>query len=338
MTSNQIVPSPHLVRLVADALGLASSSEFAITSTTDVNQGRGVFSDVVRVEVESSTGQELAAWSLVVKSPASGPAGNAARASGACRREALAYENLLGSTPVRSPRFWLASHHDDGGVDLVLEDLSGFRRVDQLDGLEVSDALSTVRSLRRLHDAWSAKERLQHLIDLDVRQSTPASFDPVALDKGVKALSQTWASALSSEQFDAFCAMAARRKHLIDVFNQNPPTLCHGDPRADNLVFDSNNEPVLFDWQQISIQPGAADLAWLAATSLDPAVRRDCEHLLIDSYGTTMTAYRQAMVLPGLAVLLLAQRPLDDARTRLMVSTSLDRIGSALVDLAVADQ
>ena len=114
-----------------------------------------------------------------------------------------------------------------------------------------------------------------------------------------------------------------------------PPTLCHGDPRADNLAFDADGIPVLYDWQQLAVQFGAADLAWLVSTSLTPATRRDSLEDIIEVYGTTIDELRLGLVLPGLAVLLLCQRETADDRTRRFIAASITRIGSALVDLDV---
>ena len=338
MASKPTTTSPHLVGLVAEALGAKSPSDIEITSTIDANEGRGVFSDVTRVGVRSLTRRPLPVDSVVVKSPSLGPTGDAARASGACAREALAYRELLRHTPVRAPKLWLAKDDGSGGVSLVLEDLCAYRRVDQITGLDEDDALSVVGALSSLHNEWRSKDRLELLDTHKVRKSAPKGFAPESLENGVKALAQNWAASIAPQHLRAFYAMAERRDHLIEVFNEGPPTLCHGDPRADNLVFDTDGQAVLFDWQQIAVQPGAADLAWLAATSLTSETRTSAQAALIKQYGTTVEAFRKAMVLPGLAVLLLAQRQINDRRTQVMVATSLSRIGAALVDLDVPAQ
>ena len=122
-------------------------------------------------------------------------------------------------------------------------------------------------------------------------------------------------------------------------------TLCHGDPRADNVVFAEDDRAVLFDWQQMAVQFGEADLAWLLSTSTTPETRRDVEADVIASYAlargqnaaTTWERYRLGMVLPGLAVLFLAQRETADERTEQLIATSLERIGIAVDDLAAAE-
>ena len=80
---------------------------------------------------------------------------------------------------------------------------------------------------------------------------------------------------------------------------------------------------MLFDWQQIAVQFGEADLAWLMATSLDPEVRRAGHEDLVGAYGADIDRLRLGFVLPGLAALMLAQRTADHPRTRRFIATSL---------------
>jgi hypothetical protein len=74
-------------------------------------------------------------------------------------------------------------------------------------------------------------------------------------------------------------------------------------------------------------------VAWLAATSLQTETRRAEEFALLAEIGGDRDRYRLAMALPGLAVLLLAQREIDSERAERFVRTSLSRIAAAVVDL-----
>jgi hypothetical protein len=320
-------------RLIRLAFG--PPGPYAIDGLSDANQGRGVFSRVVRVRLSWAEGPEVAARpaSVVAKVPAAGPNGAAAVASGACRREALAYSRLLPTSPIGSPRAWLVDHGPGDRAGFVLEDLGPLRAVDQLDGLAPEDCLAVSHALHRFHRHWQDPAR--HT-GLGVRHATPAAIAPDALARGLQALAGRWAADLDAARLRAFRGLVARRQALVEAFvRAGPPTLCHGDPRADNLVFSPQGAPVLFDWQQLAVQFGAADLAWLAATSLTPATRRQVERDLVDGYGAAFDQYRLGFVLPGLAVLLLAQRDTPDERTRRFVATSLDRIATALIDLEV---
>ncbi|MGF1599517.1 MAG: phosphotransferase family protein [Acidimicrobiales bacterium] len=318
---------------------------FTVVGHGDAGEGRGVFSQVTRVALRWPAGHDGPA-SVVLKVPAAGANGIAAARAGAYRREALAYRRVLPSSPVAHPHPYLVETSpapgaaDDGGerqveiVHLVLEDLGHHRRVDQVDGLGADDAVAVAVELRRFHDRWAGDAALD---DLDVRRATPTALDPAALERGVDVLRTRWADRVDPAAAAALARAFADRAELVARFAAaGPVTLCHGDPRADNLVFGEDGRPVLFDWQQLAVQIGEADLAWLAATSLTVDDRRRADRALVEAYGTTVDRYRAGLVLPALAVLLLVQREADDERTRRFIAASVDRIGTAVADLDLA--
>lgn len=312
----------------------------------DVNGGRGVFSRVIKIPLLRAGSASTAASdhsvetdssiprAVVAKLPIPGPNGEAARTSGAYAREALAYQRLLPTSPIASPAVYAVAEDADG-TTLLLEDLTGHRVVDQLDGLGADDAVAIADELATFHRHWHRHPELDRL---DIRRSTPSALPPAALDAGLSALRSRWVDATDDLRLATFEAMVARRAELVERFSSAPaPTLCHGDPRADNLAFDPapGGRPILFDWQQVAIQAGEADVAWLAATSLEVDRRRAVEEQLLAAYGSTIDRYRVGLILPGLAVLLLAQRRAADERTSRFIATSIDRIGAAITDLEV---
>lgn len=328
-------------RLVEQAFGLSGPR---VTALTDVNGGRGAFSIVVRADLEWSdgiTGPDRPG-SVVAKLPIPGPNGEAAAASGAYRRESLAYRQILPATPVAHPRPWAV--HDDGDTcSLLLQDLGDHRSVDQLDGLGADDAVAVAAALAGLHRSWAgASDRLG-----GVRHNTVAGLSPAGLDAGIQTLETRWGDEIGPAERSVFAQLRAAHGGLAERFDDQPATLCHGDPRADNLAFDHGTSdhtasdhsivghpgtPVLFDWQQMAVQFGEADLAWLAATSLTTETRRSTERQLVAAGDGHFDRYRLGLALPGLAVLFLAQRELPSDRARRFVATSLRRIAAAVAD------
>ncbi len=303
-----------------------------------IGVGRGVFSRVWRMRVRHAD-RELT-WVAKIPSPENG---DAARTSGACQREAWAYAAVLPhqgddrSSPI-APVCHLVARDPEGGAAFILEDLSELRPGDQEQGATPADAAGVVASL----------VRFQQLVDLgqaeigaNVRRNAPASFDPGVLEAGLDRLPMFDAADLQP----VFSALLARRRELVATFGSLPdPVLCHGDPRLDNVAFDADGSVVLYDFQQLAIQAGEADLAWLAATSLTRSQRQPLDDIIVGHYADAigrprddvLVRYRLSFVLPGLAVLLLAQRQATPATTPL-VERSLRRIGAALIDLEVAD-
>jgi hypothetical protein len=316
----------------------------SITGLDEINRGRGAFSDVWRAGLVWPDGPGIGRHptdtrpgvarddrpdAVVAKLPVGGPNGRAARASGAYRREALAYRELLPRSPIRHPRAFAVVEAGDA-CSLLLEDLTDRRQADQLAGLDADDAARVAEALAHFHRAWAGSDRLAGLA---VRRNTLAGLDPEALVAGLDTLAERWGDVLGPDEHRVFADLVRARPGLVERFRTEEPTLCHGDPRADNLVFSPDDgRPILFDWQQLAIQFGEADLAWLAATSLTTEVRRDVEADLVALADGRPERYRLGLALPGLAVLLLAQRELPTERARRYVETTLRRISSALAD------
>lgn len=330
-----IDPEPYRSAIEALCHQAFGSETVQVGRLTDVNRGRGAFSVVIRAELEATAEDDGALpRTVVAKLPVDGPNGAAAVAGGAYAREALAYRVVVSDSPVLSPTVHAIDEPGDGTAALLLEDLGHYRAVDQLDGLTEADAIRVAAALAPLHDAWRPAPRRAGLA---VRHNTIAGLDPVALNAGLTALAERWGDTVDADDLAVFTRLVAAREPLVDRFNAATPTLCHGDPRADNLVFDHRDRVVMFDWQQLAVQAGEADLAWLAATSLDVEVRRRLDDEMIGNYGTDRDRYRLGFALPGLAVLMLAQREFPTERARRFAAVSLHRIGAAIADLEVAD-
>ncbi len=309
-----------------------------VTSVEIIDGGRGVFSTVVRCHVVGGGPP------LVVKLPRFDANGDAAVASGAYEREVVAYRDVLPVTPdVGAPAVHGIVEVAPGRPAFVLDDLGRHRAVDQGEGLTGPDVAAIAAELVCLHQRWS-DERHRRAVDAvhGLRRSTPSTLSPAGVGRGVELLGPRWGDEVDVDVRLALSELATAFDTVVGAFADVPAaTLCHGDPRADNAVFDRGGRAILFDWQQMAVQFGEADLAWLLATSVTPEVRRSIEADVIASYAlaigqdaaTTWRRYRIGSVLPGLAVLFLAQREADDPATRRMIVTSLRRIGAAVIDL-----
>ncbi|MEZ5341611.1 MAG: phosphotransferase [Acidimicrobiales bacterium] len=316
--------------LLAPLLGTVS-----VGSVTDVNGGRGMFSEVSRVVFDRRP--EGLPVSVVVKTPAHGPNGEAARTSGAFTREAMAYDTILPAGQISAPRCY--AHSDDG--IFVLDDLSGARSVDQLIGASPADARAIAAALGAFHAHWA---RALHPAAL---RSNPLAMIPAdRFAVGLTSIREIWADSLNPDIVATYEALAARVGDARAGFAAlEPTTVTHGDPRLDNIAF-VDGEPTFFDWQQIATQSGVADLAWFLATSLEPSTRREANGDIVAAYA--MAAGRPpsqiaddlqiAAVYPGLMSLLLATRVPESPRTSELIVTSLRRIGTLLADLGTIER
>lgn len=298
-----------------------------IGDITDAGHGRGIFSRVVKVELEQAPVK-----SVIVKAPALGVNGEAGRTSGSYAREALAYRELLGNIDVRTPVCHAVTDLD-GDPWFVLEDLSTMGTINQLDGIGLENAQRLGDVLADLH-ATSVDRGLAGKL----RGPGPERFGLETLERGLSLLGSKWHT--ERRVTSAFERLIEQRDRLVVEFVEaGQETICHGDPRADNVMV-SASEVVLLDWQQISMSFGESDLAWLLSTSCTVTDRSVIEASVLSRYataaGTTMhevlDRYRLGLTRPGLAVLMLCTRDTSDFRTERIVRESLHRIGHALAD------
>jgi hypothetical protein len=74
-----------------------------------------------------------------------------------------------------------------------------------------------------------------------------------------------------------------RRGEVARIWRSLPQSLLHGDTHRGNLGFDDHGV-TLFDWQVTGQGPALKDLAYFAATSLGPDIRRSVERDLVRDY------------------------------------------------------
>ncbi len=277
--------------------------------------GAGVFSEVWRCRIGGAA--------VVAKVPVEGPAGDAGRASGAYERELVAYTTLLPRLDVDHPGFVGAIRSDLGPV-IVVEDLTGLRFGDQGTGVASGDAVWLAASLGRLHGSWSDAMTAQ------VRGPAPASHDRDLLERGFAKIATTWSARLDPPVAGAFERMAAGLDDEIERFVALDAVLTHGDPRAGNVAFRRDGTPCWYDWQQVSVQAPAADLAWLVSTSIGPQDRDVLLPPMLDAAGVPEAEYEIGLTHPATAVALLAGRAPRNADMAELVVNSLNRIGLAL--------
>ncbi len=298
-----------------------------ISQITDVGKGRGIFSRVVKVELAGAP-----VSSIVVKAPALGVNGEAGRTSGSYGREAIAYRRLLSDLSVRTPTCYAVTDID-GDPWFVLEDLSDMGTINQLDGIDLENAQRLGDVLAELHQI-----EVPDNIARDLTGPGPERFGLETLQLGLSLLESKWNQ--DADVVSAFETLLDNRDSLVAEFVDAGQTiLCHGDPRADNVMV-TDTELVLLDWQQISMSFGEADLAWLLATSCTVDDRPVIEGSLLSRYAAATDSdpiavlgrYRLGLTRPGLAVLMLCTRDTSDERTSQIVSESLRRIGHALAD------
>ena len=138
---------------------------------------------------------------------------------------------------------------------------------------------------------------------------------------------------------------------LVDDLATEPTTMCHGDWRADNLLFEPDGSVAAIDFQLIATARGTYDLAYFVTQSLDRADAPQHEKALFDRWvraveaggapaednATAWDDYRKAALF-CLVYPVVAWRGMDagDPRQVDLATTMLDRFDRAVDELDLA--
>lgn len=309
----------------------------------DLGVGVGLLGTVARVR---RPGAAAGPASVIVKLPST-DAGNLAivRAFGYDVREAGYYRELAAGTGLPAPRCLAAVEGPEGTV-LVLEDLAGHQRPDQLSGADAAQALRVAELAARIHAPFWESARLTAAPWL------PGPTDPrIAGYGGFFASCWDTAAALVGASADErTAAQTAMRRFdgVVRRFAGSPRTLVHGDLRLDNVLLGPvSGEDRAVDWQLAAWGRGAYDLAFFASGSLEAEVRRDVERALVARWHTELVAagvqgyrstdawldYRLGLVLnlPNPVTAIVAVRP-GNERGRALLEANLRRALGAVRD------
>jgi hypothetical protein len=242
-----------------------------------MGDGVGLLASLTRVQLRDGR-------QLVIKEPTT-DRGNRGIAHhfGYYAREAGVYADLLPRPGVRAPHCHAVLDGRDGPV-LVLEDLTDQRNGDQLAGATPDEAGAAAELAATLHAAFWNDALLPACTWL------PGPTDEVVAGYG-RLFATTWpmfrtrvAGDIPEEHLAAAERAIAGFDGVCARFAHAPRTLVHGDFRLDNLLFAANGDATAIDWQLAAWGRGPYDLALFMAGSVDPDVRRACEHDVVARY------------------------------------------------------
>ena len=200
-----------------------------------------------------------------------------------CVREHRFYSE----TPVAfAPRlYYSAADEGQQRVVLLLEDLSGGRQGDVLDGCSVDDARLVIDQIAHFHARWWGDRAL-------------ASGFPVS-GEDPRARQERYAGqvdAVSRDGSATGCRTASSTSSIGFVRNSSSwpsalhtreKTLIHADLHLDNMLFDARGDGrsvTVLDWQTVSVGPPAIDVALFLFDSLSVEDRRTAESELLGRY------------------------------------------------------
>lgn len=277
------------------AAWLGAALDEPVTTVATRPLGTGQMCDSVRVtyRVEGDD----APRTVVAKLPAADQGSrNTALAMRSYEKEVRFYQHLAGDLPVRTPTV----RHADIDVDtasfvLLLDDLAPAEPGDQLAGCTPGVAEIAVAELVGLHaPRWGDATLLDHPWlsndDPDGR-AMMAVLLPMLWD----GFRDRYGTAVVDHVRRAGDLLFANVAAFMQVPDDGPRTITHGDYRLDNLLFSpagAGTPPTVtvVDWQTCAVGPALHDVAYFVGAGLDEHDRREHEHRLVTDYHRSLVA------------------------------------------------
>lgn len=286
-TTDEITPA-FLTDALRSTGTIGRDTSVAEVHHETIGEGVGIVGQLARLTLRYAGPATGAPGSVVVKLPSHLPEN---RAVGDhfrfYEREGRFYDQIGGKVRLRTPRcFW---NHIDPATNtfgLLLEDLSRRTMISQIAGLGADRARQALGALAGLHAEWWASPALDGL------DWMPRLEDPVNLAAGQQ-YRDAWplfveriGDALPAKALAVGDRVKEQYESLILTgVAEAPTTVCHGDFRADNLMFDdapdAEDAIAVLDWQISFRGPAVTDVTYLLCQSMTVEERRASEADLV---------------------------------------------------------
>jgi hypothetical protein len=268
-------------------------------------------------------------------------------------REVAFFRELAEQSPIRVPVAYHGDVDEHSAFVVLMEDLGSLRLVDQVAGMELSDAETAVDRLAEWHATWWGRgdELAEQGLVVSLADPVYPAVLPVVFGEG-------WEKVTAQLEIPPSILEVGPRfvealPGLLADLASGVNTMTHGDYRADNILFDAHHDVALLDFQLIGAGSGAYDLAYFVTQSLDADLARSSERALFDRW---IDGLRRAGVDPAvdrelewlqyrkaalfcLAYPVVASRgmDLDDPRQRHLIECMNARFARAIEDLDLVE-
>ena len=286
LISNESQLTPQWVEGLLHGSGdLEQSVSVTGVRTERIGEGVGVLSILQRV-IPTYSGSTDAPKSFVVKYPTDDATQRfTADALVLYIRELRFYAECADAAPFRTARcYGQAIASDNTDFTIAMEDISGFRNLDQLAGVSIDDAKRLLEVLADFHAMWWDKPKLDDMAAYfqPLKNPTYEMVLPMLWQNGWPMVEQHGSDVVPDSVARIGGIWAEKVPWMLGEL-MNPRTMCHGDYRADNLMFDGDT-PAAIDFQIVGTGSGMYDVGYFISQSIDAEVRAGRDRELVDGY------------------------------------------------------
>lgn len=271
--------------LLRGSKSLETDVSVTSVSTERIGEGVGILSILQRV-TPTYSGPTKAPKTLVVKYPTDDPTQRfTADALAFYIRELVFYKSCAPDAPFRTAKcYGQAIASDNTDFTIAMEDIGHLRPLNQLDGVTLADSKVLLEKLADFHAMWWGSPRLSEFSSTFQPISNPTyhAVLPMLWTGGWPLVEEHAGDLIPDNVREIGGIWAEKCPWMLDNLMQ-PTTMCHGDYRADNIMFDGA-EPTVIDFQIVGTGSGIYDVGYFISQSIATDVRRGHDRELVNTY------------------------------------------------------
>lgn len=264
---------------------LASDVSVTAVKVERIGEGVGILSILQRI-IPTYSKETNAPKSLVVKYPTDDATQRfTADALVLYIRELVFYKECAADAPFATAKCYAqAIASDNTDFTIAMEDIGHLRPLNQLEGVSLSDAKVLLEKLADFHAMWWGSPKLANFAEV---------FQPISNPTYHAVLPMLWTGGWPNVEEHAGHLIPDNVREIGGIWAEKcpwmldnlmtPTTMCHGDYRADNIMFNGD-EPTVIDFQIVGTGSGIYDVGYFISQSIDTEVRRGHDKELLDVY------------------------------------------------------
>ena len=344
---------------IGDALAAGSVADVPVIESIAIEQvgaGIGHVGESVRCRLTYADEAPGVPATVFVKLHSSHPSTDKlARRVRLYRRECAFYQLLSHHAPIRSPILYYGDYdRRSNRLVLVLEDLGGMDRVDEIEGADAQQARRVVRAIAGFHAYSWGKTHTSPYIDifnsLDPKWRPPVQLIYLA---SLRRTFEVFGDHFSSDMRRITETLGWRAADYMGDLARGPRAFGHGDYRLDNMFFGPDPDDLaVIDWQVCGGNNPLGDVAYFLGGSLPTDLRRSIEREAVAEYHDVLCRggvkdfsaadcwrlYRQNMFVRMLVIVVSAGGlDISNERSVRLLGMGLERTLAALEDLGAEE-
>ena len=291
ISSVEDVTAAWMTNVMRDHGSLSDDQDVTAVEAVSLGEQAGLLGILYRATMTYSDGAAGPA-SAIIKVPTDDPAQRGvADLLGFFNRECTFYSERADTTSFRTAKIYGMVRPTAESTDfvIVMEDLGHLNQVDQVAGATLAETESAIIAIAKQHARYWLHDDLPSLADPFMPLDGPVyqAALPQVFAGGWPAAKEHGAGVLTAEMIEFGDRYGEVLPFMLEALSA-PATLCHGDFRGDNLMFDEEGNISIIDFQIVGVGHGSFDIGYFMSQSLESDVRKEHEGHILALYTKTL--------------------------------------------------